>query len=237
MLKHGSAQGRRPDQLPAGRHGLPREAVIRNQKERILRAVIDVTSVAGYGDMSVEDIIGTAGVSRRTFYDHYANKEAAFLAAYDDAVGRLQDDMRAAFDSADDVIARTTGALAVLIDRLASDPAMAEMCVVEVLAAGPQAVARRDDTMRRLATLINEGVALLSGPTNSLTAETIVGGIHEVVYARVLRGELDQLRDAIPDLVYALFLPYAGADGAAAARSSAEEAIEAQAAAEAPAPR
>jgi AcrR family transcriptional regulator len=231
VLKNGSPQGRRPDQLPAGRHGLPREAVVRNQQQRILRAVIDVTSVAGYGEMSVEDIISTAGVSRRTFYDHYTNKEAAFLAAYDDAVGRLQDDVRAAFDSADDVIARTTASLTVLIDRLASDPAMAEMCVVEVLAAGSEAVARRDDTMRRLATLIDDGVALLSGPANSLTAETIVGGIHEVIYARVLRGELDQLRDAIPDLVYAIFLPYAGPDGAAAARSSAVDAQVAQAAA------
>lgn len=61
-----------------------------------------------------------------------------------------------------------------------------------------------------------------------MTSETIAGGIHEVIYARVLRGELEELREAVPELVYALFLPYAGIDGAQAAHDAAVEFRKAQ---------
>ena len=72
-----------------GRHGLPRAFVVENQRERILPAVADVTSVAGYREMTVEDVIVTAGISRRTFYEHFTNKDDAFLAAFDAVLAKL----------------------------------------------------------------------------------------------------------------------------------------------------
>src|SRR5215475_6477803 len=78
--------GRRPDQLPGGRHGLLPSFVAANQRERILSAVAQATAELGYAEMSVEAIITRAGVSRRTLYEHFKNKEDAFLAAYDAAV-------------------------------------------------------------------------------------------------------------------------------------------------------
>src|SRR5215510_10299498 len=69
---------RRPGQLPGGRHGLLRSFVAANQRERIQAA-----AELGYAEMSVEAITARAGVSRRTFYEHFKNKEDAFLAAYD----------------------------------------------------------------------------------------------------------------------------------------------------------
>lgn len=219
------SRGRRPGQLPPGRHGLPRETVVQNQRERILRAVVDVASLAGYGPMSVEDIISTAGVSRRTFYDHFPNKESAFLVAYDESVTRLQAAMIDVFSAEGSIIERATAAVTVLVDGLAADPAMAEMCVVEVLGAGAEAVARRDRSMRELSELIATGAKQARGGEGMppMTSETIAGGIHEVIYARVLRGELEELREAVPELVYALFLPYAGIEGAQAAHDSAVE--------------
>lgn len=216
---------RRPDQLPPGRHGIPREAVVQNQRERILRAVVDVASVAGYGTMVVEDIISTAGVSRRTFYDYFPNKEAAFLEAYDQAVDQLKEQVGAAYAIEGDIFQKATSAVSALINTLADDPAMAEMGVVEVLAAGAEAIERRGRAMQRLSTLITDGVESTgSAPSMPpLTAETITGGIHEVIYSRVLRGELEELRDMVPDLVYAIFLPYMGTDGADHARNRAVE--------------
>jgi AcrR family transcriptional regulator len=215
---------RRPDQLPPGRHGIPREAVVQNQRQRILRAVVDVASVAGYGTMVVEDIISTAGVSRRTFYDYFPNKEAAFLEAYDHAVDDLKAQISAAYAIEGDIFQKTTSAVSALINTLADDPAMAEMGVVEVLAAGAEAIERRGRAMERLSTLITDGVESTGGaPTMPpLTAQTITGGIHEVIYSRVLRGELEELRGMVPDLVYAIFLPYMGVSGAEHARSASE---------------
>ncbi len=73
--------------------------VAQNQRERILAAVADVVSVVGYGEMSVEDVIVTAGVSRRTFYEHFSNKHDAFLAAYDTVVAQLLGGVRHAYES------------------------------------------------------------------------------------------------------------------------------------------
>lgn len=223
------ARSRRADQLPPGRHGIPREAVAQNQRERILRAVVDVASVAGYGPMVVEDIISTAGVSRRTFYDYFPNKEAAFLEAYDQAVDELKAKVGAAYAIEGTLHERTTWAVHTLIDTLADDPAMAEMGVVEVLAAGAEAIERRCAAMERLSTLITDGVresGMVPEDAPRLTAQTVTGGIHEVIYSRVLHGELERLRGEVPDIVQTIFLPYVGREGAAAAREAAEAFLE-----------
>src|SRR5262252_3529543 len=92
---HGSV--RRPDQLPSGRHGLLRSFVAANQRERILSAVAQAAAELGYAEMNVEAVIARAGVSRRTFYEHFRNKEDAFLAAYDAAVHQLARFVRRAY--------------------------------------------------------------------------------------------------------------------------------------------
>ena len=60
--------------------------MLRNQRERMLAAVVEVVGQVGYASMTVSDVISRAGVSRRTFYEHFANKEDVFLAAYDHVV-------------------------------------------------------------------------------------------------------------------------------------------------------
>ncbi|WP_320672581.1 TetR/AcrR family transcriptional regulator [Patulibacter defluvii] len=222
--------GRRPDQLPAGRHGIPREVVVRNQKERIFRAVIDVTSVAGYGQMSVEDIISTAGVSRRTFYDYFPNKQAVFLACVDQVAHELREAVQEGYDAAEDPIARATACISALTRFLAEDPARAEMALVEILAAGQEAIAKRNETMDFLADLVVRGTTDLPGAehVNPLTAQTIVGGISEVLYTRVVRGETDELEQLVPDLVHAITLPYLGFEAAEATRKTVREQLDAE---------
>src|SRR5258708_16794739 len=79
---------RRLHQLPSGRHGLSRSFVAANQSERILSAVAQAAAELGYAEMSVEAIIARAGVSRRTFYEHFRNMENAFRAAYHSVLRR-----------------------------------------------------------------------------------------------------------------------------------------------------
>ena len=158
MLRHMTPAARRrarqPHQLPPGRHGLPRAFVASNQRERILDAVADVASLAGYASMSVEGIIATAGVSRRTFYDHFADKQEAFLAAYDAIVALLVERVQNAFLSNTTFAGRVRDCLAAFLTFLAIEPRFADMCIVEVLAAGPEAVERRNGVMRAMAGLI-----------------------------------------------------------------------------------
>jgi AcrR family transcriptional regulator len=208
-------RAREPYQLPAGRHGLPRQFVVTNQRQRILAAVADVCSSEGYVSMSVEDIVVASGVSRRTFYDNYRGKEDAFLAAYDEVSSQLLVRVQEAYDSADGLVDRARECLRALLGFIASEPTFADMCIVEVLAAGPQAIARRNTIMSAMASLIDQAAAAELPKTKRpapIIAETLVGGIYEVIYSRALAGKYAELPGLLPDLVFALLQPYVGSE-------------------------
>ncbi len=190
-----------------------------NQRERILAAVADVTSSASYAEMSVEDIIVTAGISRRTFYEHFKNKHSAFLAAYDEAASRLLEAVRAAYASRTTFGERLRAGIEAFLTLLAADPAFARMCIVEVMAAGSEAVERRNEAMKAFGALIEQNARELLGEASPspLTAETVVGGIYDVIYNRIQQGLVRDLPQLTPDLVYTAVLPYLGPEGARSA--------------------
>jgi AcrR family transcriptional regulator len=208
---------REPHQLPAGRHGLSRSFVASNQRERILDAVADVVGLAGYASMSVEDIIVTAGVSRRTFYDHFKTKEDAFLAAYEAVGAQLVKSVQDAYRDSRSFTEGVRECLAAFLVFVASEPAFADMCIVEAFAAGPQAIERRNAVMKAMAELVRQGALTVDGGPQppDLTAETIVGGIYEVVYSRIVQGEGHELPSLLPGLAYSMMLPYVGHETAA----------------------
>jgi AcrR family transcriptional regulator len=205
---------RGPHQLPSGKHGLQRSFVAANQRERILSAVAKAGAALGYGEMSVDAIIERAGVSRRTFYDHFKNKEDAFLAAYDAAIHQQVRHVRLAYLKHSTVRERLRAGIGAFLEFLANEPEFARMCIVEALAAGPHALARRNAAMRMFAEIIEENIdELIPGcPVAALAAELIVGGIHEVVYIRILTGRTDELPGLVDDLLTAILVG-AGRDG------------------------
>ena len=158
----------------------------RNQRERILAAVAQVASTRGYGGMSVQDIVREAGVSRRTFYEQFKNKDHAFLAAYDEASGRLLASVRGAVDAQTTVEEKVVAGFSAFLMLLAASPAFAKMCIVEVLAAGPDAISRRARTMEEFTSYFEDAAQELLGENapSPLVAETIVGGVYETVYRR-----------------------------------------------------
>jgi AcrR family transcriptional regulator len=210
---------REPYQLPAGRHGLPGDFVIAHQRQRMLAAVVEVCHAGGYGAMSVQDVVVAAGVSRKTFYLHFRDKEDVFLATYDDASHRIATTLRAAAEQEDDPVDRVRACLRALLDTVASAPALASLCLVEVLAAGPEALERRDALMGELVALVDECVARelpASRRPSPLIAETLVGGIHDVLASRVMSGRAAEVPALLPDLMFALLLPYVGMKAARA---------------------
>jgi AcrR family transcriptional regulator len=211
MARDGHA--RAPHQLPPGRHGLPRAFVISNQRERILDAVMQVVSETGYMGMRIEDVIGVAGVSRRTFYDHFTNKEVAFLAAYDLVVQQLQGAVSAAYATGDTWPSRVRRGLSAFVNLLASEPALAHVCVVEVLAAGPRALARRTKAMEAFQTFFRPRPDEIPiEPVSPLAAQAVVGGVYEVVYARVVDHRTAELPQLLPALLHSVLLPFVGTE-------------------------
>jgi AcrR family transcriptional regulator len=234
-VEHRQSHNRAPHQLPAGRHGLPRAFVVSNQRERILDAVLQAASQSGYAAMRIEDVIAIAGVSRRTFYDHFANKEEAFLAAYELVLEQLLSGVTSAFASGESWTSRVRRGLAAFLNLLAAEPVLAQVCVVEALAAGPRALARRSAAMEAFQALLQppKGDALATSTAPPVAVEAIVGGIYEVIYSRVTTQRTQELPSLLPSLLHSALLPFVGADVAEAEyertmRSAAARALPAQ---------
>lgn len=208
------------EQLPRGRHGLSPEAVSESQRSRILTAMVEVTAERGYADCRIADVIAYAGVSRKTFYELFSDKEECFLAAYDLWLGALFGATAEAFDSLQDSdwAGRVRVALNSFLEFIAEHPAAANFCIVEVLAAGPKALARRDAGVRQFTHFIDAGRAETSVQLPGITALAIVGGIHELLYSEIIHGATAQLPGRLPELVFWIVQPFLGPERAIAER-------------------
>jgi AcrR family transcriptional regulator len=137
------------DRLPSGRHRLSREAVKQSQHGRLLFAIAQVVAERGYAAATVADIVDRASVSRSTFYEQFVDKEACFIAAFDygvDFVLRRMEKAREHLNGTDwrDLIGADFGAYLTVLSR---EPAFARALHVEILAAGPVALARRAEIL------------------------------------------------------------------------------------------
>jgi len=197
------------ERLPHGRHGLPRDVVVRSQRERMLRAMADAVAERGYAATSVADVLKRAGVSRRTFYEQFANKRDCFLAAYDEAVSLVMARVRTAYAGPGAWEARLAAGFTAFLEYLATEPSFARMCVVEVLAAGQDALERRDRALADFAKLIAQSHrdAPETDTVPLVYFEVMVGGIYHVVHGRIVRGDVDALSELLPDLLYCAMAP------------------------------
>jgi AcrR family transcriptional regulator len=208
------------ERLPRGRHGLPREAVTESQRNRIHQAMVEVVSERGYPETRVVDVISVAGVSRKTFYELFDSKEDCFLAAYDVLLENLLGEATEAFESKSGQpwAERVAAALEILLRHLSQHPDEARFAIVEVLAAGPKALARRDSALRQFTGFLEAGRSETSVELPGITSMAIAGGINELLYSEILHGAVARLPSRLPDLMFWVTLPFLGTEGAAAER-------------------
>jgi AcrR family transcriptional regulator len=204
--------------LPRGRHAAPREVVAESQRERMLVAVAEAVAEKGYANTAVADIISRAGVSRRSFYEHFSNKEDCFLAAYDAGVSGLLEEIAAAEESAGaDLVARARAGTETYLELLSDNPAFARTFLIEVLGAGPDALARREVVHQRFAERFAKGYErarerfpdLPEVPEHVFRAT--VGAVHELVTRHLLEHDaatLPTLLDQILEVELRLLVPF-----------------------------
>ncbi|MDX6727204.1 MAG: hypothetical protein QOK49_2009 [Baekduia sp.] len=185
--------------LPRGRHAAPRAVVAESQRERLLVAMADATADKGYANVAVADVIDGAGVSRRSFYEHFTNKEECFLAAYDAGVGGLLDAIEEAGAAAGPgLLGPARASTEAYLGILADNPAFARTFLIEVLGAGPAALARRDAVHRRFAEQISTSYAAIAAAGGlpelpPYVFRAAVGAIHELVTDQLLREGAESL--------------------------------------------
>jgi AcrR family transcriptional regulator/DNA-binding MarR family transcriptional regulator len=178
-------------------NGLAPEQVVEIQRARIVGAMVEVVLELGVGEVSVAQVVARAGVSRRTYYEIFTDREDCFLGALDDAVERIAAVVVPAYrrkGSARGARAwreRIRTALIELLGLFEEDPGLGRFVVVESLAAGPRALALRDRVLERLIAAVDEGRTLTgaqagaSSAPPALTAEGIVGAVGSILYARL----------------------------------------------------
>ena len=203
--------------LPAGRHGLPREFIVQNQRERIITALVDTVAERGYNATTVAHITKAASVSRRTFYEHFADKEACFLAAYEMVAGHIRESMQVAAEAFEEWPQQVRAALATMLRFLAGEPELARVCMIEPIAAGGEIAARHRESMQGFVEILKAGRPQHSGerPLPEATEATLVGGIVSLIVREINGGRTEQLEGLLPDLVELTLAPYLGADEAA----------------------
>lgn len=200
----------RPDAMPA------------SQRARMLDAVTRAVAEKGYANITVADIVSLAGVSRRTFYEQFDDKQDCFLAAYetgtDALIGAMVDAVR---ELGEDAPWRQVLEAAVdkYVGTLAEHPEFARTFLIDVLGAGPEAVERRRrvyerfvDQYRFLAVRTSQQEPQLGGIPD-VYLQALVGGIGELVQQHILTKGVSTLRELSPVLVQLATAVIEGARG------------------------
>ena len=120
---------------------------------------------------------------------------------------------------------RIAAGLGALLDHLAQHPDEARFAIVEVLAGGPKALARRDAALRQFTGFIETGRAETTIELPGITSLSLAGGINELLYSEILHGAASRLPSRLPDLMFWITMPFRGPEGAAAERERARRSI------------
>jgi AcrR family transcriptional regulator len=204
-----------PRRLPRGTHGLDRDVVEASQRTRLLEAVGRAVAERGYAAATIDDVVGRAGVSKKTFYEHFADKQDCFLAAYEAASEELLERVREAHAAEDDWLERTRAGVRAYLRWLSAEPALARVFLIEVAAAGPQALEQREGLRDRYAELMRE--RRVDGQTK-LPIEVfhaVVAAVDDVVVRHIRESGAEDLPALEPLLVYLQVALLAGPEAAA----------------------
>jgi AcrR family transcriptional regulator len=209
------AEGR----LPSGRHDLPRQFIVKNQRERIVDATAAIVAEKGLANLTIPAIARRANVSHQTFYEMYPTKHDAFLGTQKVGLHQaLLVTVQAYEDNKDDWPRGVAAGLRALLGYLASEPAHAHLILVDTFAASPEAIEIRDTSIHAFAAYLQPGYHYAS--KNSVTVpgvvpEAIAGGIWQVLNFYIEDERTDELPDVAPQLIYAALTPFLGPKDAA----------------------
>lgn len=185
-----------------------------SRRQPILEATVRVVGRKGYPATSVADVIAEAEVSRSTFYKHFADKRDAFLGAYELALGRIFAAASAGSQDERPWPAPARGALAAIVDLFAQDQALARTAMVEFAAAGEEPRRRHRAALVHLARLLEEERPT-SGPNlPASTALMAVSGVAGLIADEVRAGRAGELPRFLPELEFAMLVPFIGPQAA-----------------------
>ena len=223
--RHGHLQGGRapgtlspsprwaPRGLPRGEHNLPKGFVAHNQRERIFDAVANLTAAKGYPALSLEEIVSEAAISLQTFYEHFENKEEAFVATFEMGHAKATAAINRSLDLKLSWAQNVRLGLNALLEFLASEPAIARLACVDILIAYPHVTGRVNEANFSYIELLDIGPEdTYPNMPAPVMREASVGGIFELLHDYILHGRTQRLTELVDYVMYIAITPFAGAE-------------------------
>jgi AcrR family transcriptional regulator len=203
--------------LPGGHHGLTREQIVDSQRERLLAAMVQQVTAKGYRATTITDVVKSASVSTRDFYELFSGKEDCVLAAFEVVHEHLQELVSKAVSSVDSWPNQIVTTLRVALDFFGAEPDLARLCLVESVAATPRIAIRFRESVLACEQPLARGRAELVDPGSLLpgTEDAILGGIVSLLTRSLISGQAEELPTLLPDLAEFALGPYLGAEPAA----------------------
>jgi AcrR family transcriptional regulator len=194
------------------------------KRQLILSGMLEAVGSSGYDAASVRTVLDLTGLYRQAFYDNFPDKDACYLEAFDTGVAHLESVAIGAAAGEETWQGKLRAGLGALLEALDAEPDVGRALVVEVHAAGPEALQKRAEAMKRIADFIDLARSDAEGGESPppIAPEGIVAGIHAVVHSRLATGANDGFRELLPEFMYFAVLPYFGSEVASAEMQAAK---------------
>jgi AcrR family transcriptional regulator len=187
--------------------------VSENQRERLIAGIIAAVAANGYNGTTIAAIVKAAGLSRGTLYEHFANKEACFAAAYDAALAYVREATLSPAGAEEAWSERVRAGLGGLLGALAAEPDLANFFLIAPASAGDELVERHHLAMRALVGDLVAGTPDVTGPSET-REQALAGGLSRLIVGKLNAGEAAALPEMLPDLVELVVTPFVGSEEA-----------------------
>jgi AcrR family transcriptional regulator len=169
----------------------------------LIAAMTELVGEHGYAATTVADVLARAGVSRKAFYQHFANKQECFFAAYDAIAAAGRSDVQHAYDAAASPAEGAELAIAILFERAMQHPGRVRLTQLEAGVVGQAGIKRRERLMGEYESLLRDmlGIPVGPGTVANPVLRGIVGGVNGVLNAHMRNDKMEQLPELIPSLV------------------------------------
>lgn len=210
--------GETPTRLPAGRHDLPPDLVIRSQRDRLMSGMAEAVAATGYPRTTVEEICSRAGVSTATFYELFRDKDDCLAASAETLLGEVVTIVTGQYSPDKAVRYVIRDAIAAVLALMAQRPAAAHLIFVDGRFLTPAARQAYTSGVTLLLSLLDqvrvEADPNLESPRSA--ARAAVGAIEMLIRSEILAGRAEQLPGILPQATYAALVSFLGREQAKA---------------------
>ncbi|HEX5713859.1 MAG TPA: TetR/AcrR family transcriptional regulator [Solirubrobacterales bacterium] len=196
---------------------MSRDAAAADQRRRILETTADLVAEQGYQGTTIETIVRGAKVGYATFYKNFADKEQCYLELLDAAYGVTGHRVQRAYEREEEWPDQVAAGLGALFEVIMEHPNVGRACLVEVLTAGPEAVAKHEQMLKLFIPLLKPGRELnpRRAELPDSLEDTLIGGVLWVLNQRLIANDAAALRGLLPETIEFVLRPYVGEDKAA----------------------